>query len=103
MKGKHKAKGGAAMTGSKGTREENKEVEDKKDGFKRGGKAKKHGGKVDGKKAKTRADKFKRGGHVKRHKDGGNVKSAGGMTATSPLSGASTKAPKSPKVDKEDD
>ena len=106
MKGhKMKASGGAAMTGSKGTKEEDKEVEDKKSDFKRGGKAKhkKHGGKVDGKKPKARADKMKRGGHVKHHKGGGMVKSAAGMSAGSPMSGAGTKVAKTPALDREDD
>ncbi len=88
-----------------GTVEENKEIEDKKSEFKRGGKAKhkKHGGKVEGKKPHGRADKFKRGGGVKCAK-GGKVMSAGGMSASSPLSGAGkTAEPKAPVRDKEDD
>lgn len=67
--------------------------------YKRGGKvAKKHGGKVDGKKSKARADKFSRGGMAQ------NVKSAAGMSPTSPLSGAGkTSETKKPSIDKEDD
>jgi hypothetical protein len=102
----HKSKGGA-IDGSKGTKEEDREVEDKKDGFKKGGRAKKHkhGGKVEGKKAKHRADKRARGGAIKKDKkDMPSVKSAGGMSASSPLSGAGkTAEPKVPKNDKEDD
>lgn len=101
MKGKCKAGGGKVkedddMAGEK------KEAGEK--GFKHGGKAKhkKHGGKIEGKKAHHRADKFARGG-----KAGGmasKVKSAAGMSATSPLSGAGkTAEPKMPKNDREDD
>lgn len=104
MKGKMcKKEGGAAeSSGAEGTKEERKEIADKKSAFKRGGKAKKHGAKVDGKKASARADKFKRGGHVKKA-GGGKVMSAGGMSASSPLSGAGTKTASPAKNDKEDD
>lgn len=74
-----------------------KEAEDKKDAFKRGGhvKGKKHGGKVMGKKPHGRPDKKARGG---------DVKSAAGMSAGSPMSGAGkTAEPKMSKNDKEDD
>lgn len=77
--------------------------------YKRGGKAKKkHGGKIEGKKPHARADKYKRGGHVKKHMSTGGmaskVKSAAGMSATSPLSGAGkTAEPKTPKLDESDD
>lgn len=99
MKGKHKSKGGEVA-------DVKKDAEDKKSEFKRGGKAekhekKKHGGKVEGKKSHERADKRARGGGVK--KDAGMIKSAGGMTPSSPLSGAGTKGNKAPKLDKEDD
>jgi len=97
MKGKGKSKGEMADV--------KEDAEDKKSEFKRGGKAKhkKHGGKVEGKKSHDRADKFKRGGHVK-HAKGGKVMSAGGMSASSPLSGAGkTAEPKMPKEDKESD
>jgi len=86
------------------------EKETKESGaYKKGGHVKKkHGGKVDGKKPAKRADKFARGGAAKKHmKDGGmasKVKSAAGMSATSPLSGAGkTAEPKMPKVDESDD
>ncbi len=113
MKGKCKAGGGKVREDDDMAGEE-KEV---KEGaaYKRGGKAKKmhkkHGGKIDGKKPKERADKFARGGHAKHHgkhmKDGGmasKVKSAAGMSATSPLSGAGkTAEPKKAVLDREDD
>lgn len=100
MKGKCK-KGGGAIDGGRGTKEEDKEIEDKKDGFKKGGhvKGKKHGGKVGGKKPHMRADKKSRGGKadmqkMPKLKDG----------ASSPLSGAgATAEPASSKNDKEDD
>ena len=105
MKGHKMKASGGAVDGGKGTKEEDREIEDKKSDFKRGGKAKhkKHGGKVDGKKPKARADKMKRGGHVKHHKGGGMVKSAAGMSAGSPMSGAGTKVAKTPALDREDD
>lgn len=85
------------------------EKETKESGaYKRGGKAKmkKHGGKVDGKKPHMRADKKARGGPVKK-KEGGmaaDVKSAAGMSASSPLSGAGkTAEPKMSKNDESDD
>lgn len=96
MKGKCKSKGGEVA-------DVKKDAEDKKSEFKRGGKAmkKKHGGKVEGKKAHERADKRARGGGIK--KDASMIKSAGGMTPSNPLSGAGTKEPKMPKIDKESD
>lgn len=93
-KGNKKAMGGEVA-------DVKKDAMDKKDSFKRGGKAekKKGGGKVEGKKSHMRADKRARGGGV--NKD--MVKSAGGMTPSSPLSGAGTKESKAPKLDREDD
>lgn len=96
----HKKAGGGKIDGGLGTKEEDKEIEDKKDAFKKGGrvKHKKHGGKVDGKKPHKRADKKARGGKADMPKN------PGGMSAHSPLSGAgATKEPKTPKLDKEDD
>jgi hypothetical protein len=100
----HKKAGGGKIDGSLGTKEEDKEVEEKKDTYKHGGKVKhkakhkKHGGKVDGKKPHKRADKKARGGKTDMPKN------PGGMSAHSPLSSAgATKDPKTPKLDKEDD
>lgn len=104
MKGKCKKDGGKIDKDMAGEEKETKEGA----AYKRGGKVKKkHGGKIDGKKPHERADKYKRGGHVKKMKDGGmasKVKSAAGMSATSPLSGAGkTAEPATPKNDREDD
>lgn len=100
---KCKAKGGA-VDGGRGTKEEDKEMEDKKDGFKKGGRVKKkHGGKVSGKHPHMRPDKKARGGKADQQRTPG-VKGAGGMSAGSPLSGAGkTAEPGMAKNDNEDD
>lgn len=79
MKGKCKKDGGKVEA----------EAEDKKDGFKLGGKVKGKGLKVGGKKGKMRADKKARGGKAEK--------------AGTPLSKADSTAEKKPKMDKEDD
>lgn len=94
------AKGGKVKEDDdmKGNKAEEKESGGK--GFKRGGhvKHKKHGGKVGGKKPHGRPDKKARGGMAS------DVKSAAGMSPSSPLSGAGkTAEPKMEKNDKEDD
>lgn len=75
-----------------------KEAEEKKDAFKRGGKV---GKKIGGKKPHGRPDKKSRGGKADMQSTPG-VK--GGVSASSPLSGAGkTAEPKNAKNDKEDD
>lgn len=98
MKKEHKKHGGKVKEND--DEAGNKKEEKEEGAYKRGGKVKhkKHGGKVDGKKPHHRADKKARGGMAS------EVKSAAGMSATSPLSGAGkTAEPKMEKNDKEDD
>lgn len=100
MKGKCKAGGGKVDNDMAGEKKEFKEGA----AYKRGGKAKKHGGKMEGKKPAGRADKFARGGKAKMNGMASKVASAAGMSASSPLSGAGkTAEPKAPMRDKEDD
>lgn len=98
---KCKAKGGA-IDGGRGTKEEDKEVDEKKGAFKKGGRVKKkHGGKVGGKHPGMRPDKKARGGKADMQSTPG-IKNKGG--SGSPLSGAgSTAEPSKPMNDKEDD